>query len=104
MTVNIGHLHRKRMVRNLKGQIIDWTDETDGGDIIRKGRVVNQEKIDEEARKEEDRRTAAQAITAQVSSPHAEERTVAPTKMQELEKKVEGMESKLDAILAALKK
>lgn len=101
--INIGQLHRKRTVRSLSGNIIDMTDDY-GRDIIRKGNVVNQEAVNELAAKEKDRQTAAQSITAKVESPHVEERVAPPTKMAELEKKVEGMESKLDAILNALKK
>lgn len=102
--INVGHLYRKRTVRNLRGEIVDLRDDTNGGVIISKGQIVNQGVINEMAAKEHDRQTAAQALTVQVESPHAEERVVAPSKMQELEKKVEGMESKLDAILNALKK
>lgn len=66
--IQVGHLYRKRVVRNLRGEIIDWTDETDGGRIISKGQVLNQSKIDDEAKKEEDRREAAMAPTRQVES------------------------------------
>lgn len=106
MTVNIGHLYRKRTVRNLAGNIVDMQDDADGGVIISKGRVVNQEKIDELALKEKDRRMAAVAPTQEVSVPQAvtEERAVAPTKMQELEKKVEGMEGNINKILELLQK
>jgi hypothetical protein len=105
MTVNVGHLFRKRVVRRLNGEIIDWTDETDGGSIISKGRIVNQEKIDQEAKKEQDRLTAASAITQQTEQPHlAEERTQAPSKMQELEQRIEAQDAKLDKILEALSK
>lgn len=104
MTVNVGHLYRKRTVRNMNGQIVDMSDDTKGGVIIRKGQVVNQEAVDELARIEKDKQSAAQAATAQVASPHVEERVTQPTKVQELEKKMENMESKLDAILNALKK
>ncbi len=96
-------LHRKRTVRNLRGDIIDMTDDY-GRPIIAKGNIVNQQAVDEIVLKEQDKQSAAQAQTIIVDSPHAEERVAAPTKMQELEKKVEGMESKLDAILNALKK
>lgn len=102
--INIGHLHRKRTVRRLNGEIIDLTDETKGGAIISKGRVVNQEAIDEMAKKEMDRQSAATAVTAQVASPHAEERTAQPSKMQELEKKVESMEGNIAQILKLLQK
>jgi hypothetical protein len=103
--VTVGHLFRKRTVRNLRGQIIDMSDESDGGVIISKGRVVNQEKIDEIAKKELDRKTAAtEATQVHVHEQVAEQRTVAPTKMQELEKRIDSQDAKLDAILAALKK
>lgn len=102
--INVGHLHRKRVVRRMNGDIIDYTDETDGGVIISKGRVVNQEKIDQEAAKQKDRESAATAFTVEVESPHAEERVAPPSKMKELEKRIEDQDAKLDAILAALKK
>jgi hypothetical protein len=106
MTVQIGQLFRKRTVRNLRGQIIELLDETDGGVIISKGRVVNQEKVDEMARKEEDRRKAATAFTQQATTPPEviEQRATTPTKMQELEKKVAGMEDNLTKILELLQK
>ena len=103
MTVNIGHLFRKRTVRKLDGSIIDLTDEADGGVIISKGRIVNQEKINELAKIEEDRRSAAQAVTVHVesSSPN---RDIPPSKMDALEKRMNDQDAKLDAILSALKK
>lgn len=82
-------------------------DETDGsGVIIRKGQVINQAKVDELARIEEDKRKAATAFTAEVSAPPAvaEQRVVQPSKLEELEKRINGQDAKLDAILAALKK
>lgn len=104
--VNIGHLYKKRTVRNLSGGIIDLIDESNGGVIISKGRVVNQERINEMAKIEEDKKTAAIAFTAEVSAPQAvqEQRVVAPTKMQEMEKKIEAQDVKLDAILKLLEK
>lgn len=107
MTVNIGHLYRKRTVRNLSGQVIDMLDETDGsGVIISKGRVVNEQKVIEINKKEEDRKLAAVAFTQEVQAPQAvaEQRVVAPTKIQEMEKKIEDQDKKLDMILEALKK
>ena len=107
MSVSIGHLYRKRTVRNLSGQIIDMLDETDGsGVIISKGRVVNENKVIEINKKEEDRKLAATAFTQEVQAPQAiaEQRVVAPTKMQEMEKRIEAQDAKLDAILQALSK
>jgi len=106
MTVNIGQLYRKRTVRNLRGDIVDMQDDADGGVIISKGRVVNQEKIDEMALKEQDRLTAARAQAEAVAVPQAvlEERAVAPTKTQELEKRVGDIEGNINKILELLQK
>lgn len=88
-------------------------DQTGPGVIIDKYRVVNQEAIDEMAKKEEDRRTAATAEAQQVAvAPEvAEVRVQAPTKLQDMEKKLQEtdtklaeVDSKLDLILKALQK
>lgn len=103
----IGQLFRKRTVRNLSGQIIEMLDETDGsGVIISKGRVMNEAKVIEINKKEEDRKLAAVAFTQEISAPQAivEERTIAPTKMQMIEQKVEEQDKKLDMILELLAK
>ena len=42
MSVNIGHLYKKRTVRRLSGNIIDMVDESNGGVNISRGNVVNQ--------------------------------------------------------------
>lgn len=102
-------------MRDLSGNIINLMDEADGGYIIRNRQVVNQEKFDEMVRKEKDRIEAAKAQTMQVESPNAHLRNQAPviqdgqaivkdTKVDELEKKVNALDSKLDAILQAIKK
>lgn len=103
--VTVGHLYKKRTIRNLDGSIRLLQDDTMGGNIIVDGRVVNQEAIDILAEKEKDRQMAATEATA-VSAPQAvvEERVLAPTKMQELEKKVEDQDKKLDLILGLLQK
>jgi hypothetical protein len=90
----------------MNGEIIDMVDQADGGVIISKGRVVNQEKINEMAAKERDRQSAQQALTAQVVNPQAPiaERNAAPGKLEALEKRIDSQDAKLDAILAALKK
>lgn len=104
-SINIGHLYKKRTVRNLAGQIIDLYDEADGGYIIQKGRVVNQEKYDDMIRKEEDKRKAmAEAINNQRVTNDAPDRTVNPSKVDQLEKRINEQDKKLDQILAALTK
>lgn len=103
--VEIGHLYKKRLIRNLDGSIRLLQDDTMGGMIIRDGQVVNQQAVDIMAEKQKDRETAATEAT-QVVVPQAvvEERQVAPTKMQEMEKRIETQDEKLDAILKLLKK
>lgn len=105
MGVQVGHLYRKRTVRRLDGTIRDMTDETNGGTIIANGMIVNQEVFDEIQRKEEDKRTAA-TIAVQTSAPEhiAEQRVLPPNKIQELEKKQEETDKKLDLILELLQK
>lgn len=104
--INVGHLYKKRTVRKLSGEIIDLVDEANGGYIIRNGRVVNQELYDEMKRKEEDRKLAAQAILnpAPVPADVEEQRSASPSKLSELEKRIDSQDAKLDAILAAIKK
>lgn len=128
MSIQIGTLHKKSTLRRLDGSIINLKDEADGGDIIRNGRVVNEEKFNEIAQREEDKKKSAQAVANQVESPNAHLRNQAPDKnlltdmpkeeveqnehiqviepdrVEILEKKVEDMDSKLDAILNALNK
>lgn len=98
---------KKKIVKNTSGQIIDWFDETNGGWIIKKGEVVNVEKFNEFKKIEEDKRLAAQAIAFQKVDDNAPDRTQTPAqvaKVEELEKKVNDMDSKLDAILKAISK
>jgi uncharacterized protein YceH (UPF0502 family) len=98
---------RKSVVKDLNGNIITMLDETDGGYIVRNRNIVNQEKWAEYLKKEEDKKIAAQAILHQKVDDHAPDRTVSPAqnaKVEALEKKVEDMDSKLDAILKAISK
>lgn len=98
---------RKSVVKDLNGNIITMLDETDGGYIVRNRSIVNQEKWQEYLKKEEDKKIAAQAILHQKVDDNVPDRTVSPAqnaKVAELEKKVDDMGSKLDAILKALNK
>ena len=99
-----GRMAKKSTVRDMSGRIINMIDETSGGYIIRNYQVVNQEAYNEILKKEEDRKLAAQAIQHQKVDEQAPDRTASPSKVEALEKKVEGMETKLDAILQALSK
>ena len=105
MGVEMGKLFRKSTTRDLNGNIINWVDEADGGWIIRNRQIVNQAKYDAYLTKEDDRRVAAQAIALQVTSPTEGQRNgKSETRVDNLEKKVDDMGSKLDAILKALNK
>lgn len=98
---------RKSVVKDLNGNIITMLDETDGGYIVRNRNIVNHEKWQEYLKKEEDKKIAAQAILHQKVDENAPDRTIAPSqnaKVEALEKKVEDMDSKLDAILKAISK
>lgn len=102
-------LSRKIILRDLSGNIRNWRDDEHGGWIIRDYQVVNQARIDELAKIEEDRRKAATAEANAIQAPpevieQRQGNASTPSKMKELEDKVVGMESKLDAILLALKK
>ena|SRR3990167_2716056 len=107
--INIGTLYKKSILRDISGNIINMIDEADGGYIIRNRQVVNQEKYEDHIRKERDKRIAAQAAAEQVKSPNESMRegiikTENPSKVEDLEKKVNSMDDKLNAILKALNK
>ena len=129
--INVGHLFKKRTVRKMDGSIWEMSDEADGGAIIKGGRVVNQEKINELAKIEMDKQSAGTAMANQVESPNVDARNgvkdavvdntpapevVEPPKVEakidstvplvdtNLEQRVDAMEGKLDQILDALKK
>lgn len=104
--IQIGHLYRKRTVRGLSGNIIDMRDEANGGVIISKGQVVNQERLNELAKIEEDKRKAATAFAEEVAAPAAivEERVAAPTKLENMEKRIDNIEGNLNKILEILQK
>lgn len=101
-----GHLYKRKTVRDTSGNIIEMFDEANGGWIIKGRMIVNQERYDEIAKIEKDKKDSARAITAQVTAPASveAERTITPTKLDELEKRINLQDSKLDAILEALKK
>jgi hypothetical protein len=107
MTIQIGHLYKKRTVRKLDGTIYEMSDDTNGGVIISRGNVVNQERVNELAKIEEDRRNSATAFADPAPAPvgvDVEIRNVAPSKVEALEKKVVAMEDNIATILSLLQK
>lgn len=107
MSVEVGNLFRKRIVRGLDGHIIELVDETDGGVIIERGRIVNQEKYDEMLKIEKDRALAAQAEahakTDDNPPPERNPEPVKDNKVVDLENKVGKMEDDIKQILTILK-
>lgn len=107
MTVNVGHLFKKRTMRKLDGTIYEMVDETNGGVIISKGKVVNQERVNEIARIEQDRRNSATAFANPSPAPQGadvEIRNVAPSKVEQMEKDITELKNGISSILEALKK
>lgn len=106
--INVGTLYKKGILRDISGNIINMLDEANGGYIIKNRQVVNQAKYEELLQKEKDKKVAAQAVAEQVTSPNEALRqgiirTETPSKVEDLEKKVNSMDDKLNAILAKLK-
>lgn len=110
--INIApRMARRSVVRDIRGNIIDLLDESDGGYIIRKGVIVNQEKYDEIKKKEADRKEAAQAMAKAVTPPpevvemrqgHIPNKDINELKEQFSSFKKE-VDTKFDAILEAIK-
>ena len=101
MSVNVGHLFRKRTVRDLNGNIIDMSDDTKGGAIVSKGNVVNQVAMDELIAKENDKKPAAVAFTVNHDAPEEvrEQRTNAPGKVEKLEAELAEMKEMMAELL-----
>ena len=105
-----GTLYKKVIRRDLSGNIIDMRDDANGGWIIRDRQIINQAKIDELAKIEEDKRKAATAeVNAIQASPEVIEQrlgnpSVSNAKIDALEKRINSQDAKLDAILSALNK
>lgn len=105
MSTVVGTLYRKSVMRDLSGNIRNWRDEANGGWIIHNYQVVNQERYNEELKKEEDKRSAATAQSqAVVASVPIEQRNAPPGKVEELEKRINEQDKKLDKILELLNK
>jgi len=109
---------KRRIVKDLQGNIVDLYQEGDGGWIVRGREVVNQDKWNELQQKEQDKIKAAQASAMAKVDENAPDRTVGlieaienvkkasvqEEKVAKLEEKVGDIDNKLDAILKALSK
>lgn len=117
MTIQIApRMAKRRLVKDLSGNIVDWYEEGNGGWIVRGREVVNQAKWEEIQQKQRDMAEAIKAPSMAKVDENAPDRTVSAKegvenlkKMSEQEKKVEKLEkevsevnTKLDAILNAL--
>jgi hypothetical protein len=100
-----GHLLRKRIVRDINGNIVDMLDEAGGGWIVKQRQVVNEELWNKYQQKLEDAKQAATApAQARVDEtlPDRNVNFAQMKKQEELEAKVNEIDTKLDAILKAL--
>lgn len=108
MTTVVGRLAKNKIVKDLNGGIIDWFDEANGGWIVQKRMIVNQEVWNNHLQKEQDKIEAASAISkAKIRDDYPENAdgtNSSSPKVQELENKVNAMDDKLNAIIEALKK
>lgn len=108
MSVQIGHLNKDRLVKDMGGNIIDWYREAHGGWIIRGREIVNKEAWQKHLDIQKDKAEAAKAVGLAKSDANAPDRTVAPSKINDLEAKIDAMkkdtDTKFDAIMKALQK
>lgn len=93
----------------MSGNIIDWFDEANGGWIIRKYQVVNPERFNEIQKKQKDKEEAAKVLGQAIADPASfrnpeasADREVAPSKVADLEKRVNNMQEGIDKILEFL--
>ena len=105
-TTQVGNLFKKSILRNLDGRIREMRDDANGGWIIKNYQIVNHERWDELVKIEEDKKKAAQAQSlGVVPAPEIlEQRSATPSKIQELETRMNEQDKKLDTIISLLKK
>lgn len=105
MSTQVGRLAKNKIVKGMSGNIIDWFNEEEGGWIIQKGVVINQEAWNKHVQKEQDRLEAAKAVgMAKIREDYPEQAPHQMKKVEELETKVTAMDDKLNKILEALSK
>ena len=106
MATQVGTLFKKSILRDMSGRIREMRDDTHGGWIIKNYQVVNQQRWDELVKIEEDKKKAAQAQAHAVAPKQEiiEQRATTPSKLQELETRINEQDKKLDTIISLLKK
>lgn len=86
MSVQVGKLHKNRIVKDLSGNIIDWYDEANGGWIVRGRQVVNAERWNQEIAKQKDKAEAAKAVTmAKIRDDYPEHKDDAEKPMSDVD-------------------
>jgi hypothetical protein len=104
MTTQVGALHKKTIVKDMRGNIVSLRDEANGGWIVRNRQVVNQDLWNAYLKKQQDIADAAKAMTApKIRQDYPESKEGAPQPNQ-LEARVDKMEETLAAILKAVQK
>ena len=106
MATQVGTLFKKSILRDMSGRIREMRDDAHGGWIIKNYQVVNQQRWDELVKIEEDKKKAAQAQAHAVAPKQEiiEQRATTPSKLQELETRINEQDKKLDTIISLLKK
>lgn len=100
MSIQVGHLHKNKIVKDLKGNIIDWYDEANGGWIIKARTVVNQERWQQHLAMLKDRAEAAKAQTmAKMRDDYPEQNPQQNEKVEKLEAELAEMKEMLKQAL-----
>lgn len=98
----VGKLHKNKIVRDLRGNIIDWYDEAGAGWIVRGRQVVNAEAWNNHVAKEKDRAEAAKAAAQpkiREDYPETKEGTTEANKVTKLESELAEMKELLKKVL-----
>jgi len=107
MTVQIGTLHKKRIVKDLSGNIIDWFDEVNGGWIIKDRAIINHKRWEEEQKKIKDKIEASKAQSLMRNNPavNSEMSEVPATskKIKEMENDIKDIKDNLNTLIEIIK-
>ena len=98
----VGKLHKKRVVKDLNGNIIDWYDEAGAGWVVRGRQVVNKEAWNNYVAKQKDRQEAAKAAAnpkIRQDYPETKDGETESSKMSKLEGEVAELKEMLKKAL-----
>ena len=98
----VGKLHKNKMVKDMRGNIIDWHDEAGAGWIVRGRQVVNQEAWDAYLNKQKDKQEAAKAAAnpkIREEYPETKEGVTESSRVEKLEGELAEMKEMLKKAL-----